>query len=67
MSSKVLASMRQMAWSRAKGELHSIESAMWPGGDCGTLHYDHDDERFGQFSTLLAEFIKTVEDEGLAE
>jgi len=56
MNDRVFASMRQMAWERAKGELKSMTCAMWD--DC---------EKFDAFDNLLNEFIEKVEEEGLHE
>ena len=56
MNDRVFASMRQMAWERAKGELKSMTCAMWD--DC---------EKFEAFDNLLNEFIDKVEEEGLHE
>ena len=53
---RILQSMRQMAWERAKAEINSIFCAMYGG-----------EERYEKFSELYKEFVSTVEDNGYHE
>jgi hypothetical protein len=57
----ILGVMRGQAWSRAKGELDALLSAFASRGD------EEVRSRFDRLYRLIAEFSKTVEDEGLAE
>lgn len=54
--SKEIRSMRNMAWSRAKGELNSILDTYW-GNQKGFMKMD----------ALVKEFIDKVESEGCQE
>jgi len=56
-----LQAMRGMAWERAKGELNSVGHASFSGGD------DVKRKDIERYLSLLKEFIRTVEDEGLIE
>jgi hypothetical protein len=47
--------LRAQAWERAKGELSSM------------LVTYYKDDRFDRIDAIVAEFVKTVDDEGLAE
>lgn len=51
-----------MAWERAKGELKSIQQAIYPG----ELDQEKRDD-VDRFRKLLDEFIKTVDEEGLID
>lgn len=53
----VLASMRTMAWERAKGELRSMLQTFWDG----------ENGNFKPLSDKVEAFIKDVEDDGLQE
>ena len=52
----ILGTLRAQAWERAKGELQAA---------LATFHSDK--ERFTRLQHLVSEFVKTAEDEGLAE
>jgi hypothetical protein len=51
----VLATLRGQAWERAKGELQAVMATYW------------NDSRYGLMELAIAEFVKRVEDHGLAE
>lgn len=53
---RFLKTMRIQAWEKAKGELNAMMHTFW-GGDDG----------FGPLDKVVRQFIKKVEDEGLAE
>ena len=53
---RMFATMRQMAWERAKGELQAMLTIYWD-----------ETEKFEQMSRELKEFIRKVEDEGMHE
>ena len=55
--SKIIRTMRLMAWERAKGEMHSILEAYW----CA----DDEREEYKVLSDEIKKFIKTVESRGL--
>ena len=59
MESREIRVLRQQAWQRAKGELLSILVTYWSD--------DGDDSAFNKIDALIAEFIKTVDDEALLE
>lgn len=56
----ILASMRQMAWERAKAELRGMSCAKYY-----TNQEEH--QRSMRFMKLVKEFIEKVEGEGLHE
>jgi len=56
MESKEIRTLRAMAWARVKGEIMSIQDSYWD-----------DDGPHREFRNLSEKFIKTVEDNGLAE
>lgn len=53
---RMFATMRQMAWERAKGELFAMLQTYWDR-----------QEQFDKMNLELKEFIKKVEDESLHE
>ena len=53
---RMFATMRQMAWERAKGELQAMLTTYWD-----------EPEKFEQMSRGLKEFIRKVEDGGMHE
>jgi len=54
--SRELRTMRQMAWSRAKGELDSMLATHWSG-----------DDKYRDMKAYMDEFISAVEIMGLQE
>lgn len=53
---RMFATMRQMAWERAKGELQAVLTTYWD-----------EPEKFEQMNRELKKFIRKVEDEGIHE
>lgn len=53
---RIIRNMRNMAWERAKGEMRSMLHTYWDDG-----------ERYEQIEKEMAEFINSVEDQGLHE
>lgn len=56
-----LQSLRLMAWERAKGELNSIGHAAYTAGDKSR------EDAMDRYLSLLNDFIRAVEDDGLIE
>ena len=56
---KIIRTLRAQAWDRAKGELDAILSTFYDG-------YGRDDQ-FREMDTAIKEFVKKVEDKGMAE
>jgi hypothetical protein len=52
----VVKNMRNMAWERAKGELHSMLHTYWDEGN-----------KFVAMSNEITRFVRYVEDHGLHE
>lgn len=53
---KTVRTLRAQAWARAKGELEAVLVSYWGEMD-----------KYRLMNELVEKFIKTVEDEGLAE
>lgn len=62
---KIVATMRQMAWERAKGELRSMYGTFWPSFSSGTSVKD--ESNFEEFTAEVEKFIEHIEDNGLQE
>ena len=58
--SRVLRTLRAMAWERAKGELRSIGHTFWSSSTSKA-------EQYADFDAAVEFFIKAVEDDGLHE
>ena len=56
MEEKILSTMRAQSWQRAKGELRAVLETYWDS------HV-----RFREMSDAIQDFVKMVEDRGLAE
>lgn len=53
---KIIRTLRQQAWQRAKGELQAVLATYWG-----------EQETFDEIHKLVTTFIETVDGEGLAE
>jgi hypothetical protein len=56
-NSRIMQTLRTMAWERAKGELQSMLHTYWSSGI-----RDNPNSEFHQMDTRIGKFIKDVED-----
>lgn len=54
---RIMITLRDMAWERAKGELESMKSTFW-GGKSGSS-----EEFYQEFCDVIANFIDKMENE----
>jgi len=59
MSTEIIRTLRSMAWSRAKGELHSMLHTFWP--------QTASPEQYTKMADAIKVFIKEIEDNALHE
>lgn len=56
----ILRALRGQAWERAKGELRAVAVTFFGEGSAAQGQFDH-------YNDMMEDFVKAVEDRGLAE
>ena len=59
MDDRIIKTLRAQTWERTKGELQSVLATYWDGHG--------NDDKFRAMDKMVSDFVKNVEENGLAE